>query len=442
MSIVLLTGLLLSFALSAEVKTLKRIDDPVVIEGREFPGLWGAAIEGLTLMVRRGDSWALVPFQVDQKKPDGNYAFTMGPEASEDPDPAFDADDELVFMAKDTGDSIGDGKWPEGAQKIAEIEVSDPKNGSKGWAYLLLFPGKAARSADDYIRLEIDEDKRYRGVSSYECVIGGPMDRPFPNYIAAQTLPNGKKGADVLDRLKIRGELIFPGGISIPINADEMIKSTDKGYIDGPVRILHLADGYMEFLGFLKIKGTGYSTLSYYVNHVVCPVTLIAPPDLPDFIQKIMPELKLAGFMDFNSNIYGTYPFSAANPFNKDVVLDGRMSEAEKNLDMNTPIDWIAGFGPQGAIVSRLILPGEAGSNTKKYTYYLDDETRADPPEDHPGLIGVGFDIKGMMEEGEAFTSGTIYIYIYFKSELKPEDIGNILDIIDHPVRVKVREVK
>ena len=134
-------GLLLPFALvalilvppglRAEHKTITRVDDPVVVESSDFDVLFGAPIENLALMALRRDSWEPVPFQIDQKKPDGTYAFTHGPEASKDPDPNLDANDDLVFMVKDTGDRAGTDQMPEKAGAAIELTITDPKNGHR-----------------------------------------------------------------------------------------------------------------------------------------------------------------------------------------------------------------------------------------------------------------------------------------------------------------------
>lgn len=421
-------------------KTLTRVDDPVVMECSRFTRLLGSAMDSLTLMAHSDGRWAPVPFQLDQRKPNGDYAFVSGPEAGVDPDPNLDANDEMVFMAKDSGDRVLGEKKPDGADEIMEIEIIDPKNGNKGWLYLARFPGAAPRSDIDYIRIEIDEAKRYRRVISYEYIVGGPIDRVYPDYIAARELPDGSEGLDVLDRLKIRGTMKLAGGFTVPIKADEMIRSKDKAYTDGPIRVLHLTEGYMDFQG-IKFRGTGYSTVFYYPNHVIVPVTMDASSALARFLMKAVSEVSINGYMDFNSNVYGSYVFDGANPHNPGIILDGRMSEAERNMDTNTPIEWVAGFGPQGAIIARLTISGE-GVHAKKYTYYVDDKKINDPPEDSDGLSGVGFNVRGSGRDGIGITSGTICIYIYYKRQLEPNQVKDILDILDHPLRTEVRDFK
>jgi hypothetical protein len=436
----LIIGTVIPGSLKAEIKTIRRIDDPVVMECKDFTPLFGNLIDRLALMARNGDEWAPIPFQIDQKKPDGGYAFTNGPEASVDPDPNLDANDELVFMVKDAGDRVNDVKWPDGAEKMVEVEINDPKNGNKGWMYLVSFSEKAPRSPVDYIKVEIDEAGDWRKVVTYEYVMGGPADRPYPDYMAARQLPpDGREGLDVLDRLKMRGEIVLPLGIRIPFAFDDMTKSEDKGWIDGPVRILHYAEGYLELTEYIKIRGGGYSLISYYTNHMIWPMALEmgGGSSAWDFI-KIE---NFRGYLDFNQNVYGSYTFNAANSFNKDVVFDGKMSEAEKNLNTETYIDWIAGFGPQGALIHRLFtLPKSRAQN--QVTYYFEDETASDPPEESPGVIAVGYEMKEIDSVLGSGESSVAYQYYYYLSELKPEEVYRILDILDHPVESKVRAIE
>lgn len=424
---------------SAEDKTLQRTEDPVVIECGDFSGLFGSPADRLTLMIMKDGEWLPIPFQVDEKKPDSSYAFTDGPEAGPDPETGIDANDELVFMAKDTGHRADDEALPEGALAGVEIEITDPKTDEKGWAYLLLFSGDAPRSKDDYIRLEIDERNRIRRVITYESlsgqgyVMGGGVDRIYPDYLAARELPNGAQGLDVLDWLKMRGEAVLPWGITIPFYFDDWVKAEDRGWIDGPVRVLLLADTYLEITSFIKVKGYGYSLVSYYVNHVIWPMKM----DIPSNWMPLVKKVSFRGFMDFNTNVYGSCSFNNANPYNRDVILDGRMSEAEKNIDTDTPIDWIAGFGPQGAMLSRLVFVPEG--NVAKHLYYLDDETVKDPPEDHPGVSGVGYSLVGIEKGG---TRGAMsYQYYYYVGELAPQGVYSILDILDHPLDMETREI-
>ncbi len=432
----------------AQLKTIQRVDDPVVIECNDMAKLFGTPIDRLALFAVNQGTWSPIPFQVDQKKPDGSYAFTSGEQAEKDPDPNLDGNDELVFMIKDSGDKAKPEQLPESSEACIELTMTDPKDGTKGWLYLVSFPDSAPRSDMDYIQVKRDEANGYRSVTTYEYFIGGPSDRMYPDMLG-RVNPDGSRGLDVLDRLKLRGVAEFPLGISVKFSMDEMTKSHNRAYIDGPVRILQLDEGYLELASFVKWEGAGNSLVSYYVNHMIWPITikLPIPPNLPDWLKSILPEIKFNGYMDFNENVYQSYAFSAANPYNQAAILDGKMNDAEKNMDRETPIDWIGGFGPQGTLFSRVLLPPQLTDMWDKLTYYDDDQTRKDPSEDFPGVTAVGFHLTGPTpmtdhSEDENWQGDTFYIYLYYKSDLTPDNASDILDILDHPVTVTVNQVK
>lgn len=135
--------------------TLGRPADPVVFTGADVPTLAGAA-PGDVVAFRWAGGWTQIPVQVDERKT-LNYTtvynglsgfgggFTTvgyadaGTFAGADPDPTLDANDEVVFMARDAG-----GRAPLAAGGPAgtvpasgvELTVTDPVDGSTGWAYL------------------------------------------------------------------------------------------------------------------------------------------------------------------------------------------------------------------------------------------------------------------------------------------------------------------
>ncbi len=112
---------------------------------------------------------------------------------------------------------------------------------------------------------------------------------------------------------------------------------------------------------------------------------------------------------------------------------------AEKNLDTTTHLGWIGGTGPQGAVVARLIMGEELNAKYTKATYYLDDSELDDPPEQFKGLQGVGYLLEG---EGEYITEMKFRFFIFFKQKLKPENVHQVLDILDNPVKVSATEIK
>jgi len=432
LSVILILLLSIPSLLKAGQKSIDRIHDPVVLECKDFDPLFGTPVKKLSLMAKHNDKWIAVPFQVDQKKPDGAYAFSRGPEASADPDPDLDANDELAFMVMDTGDqAAGDTMhWPPGVQAAVEVEVSDPKNNTKGWVYLMSFSADPPRSDKDYIEAKIDEANNYRSFVSYEYKMGGPADHIYPDMMAVRTLPNGDAGKDVVERFKITGKITLLGGISFEVDFGEMTKAEMKGVIDGPVRVLVLADAYIEFAGFFKVRTQGFQLISYYANHAIWPMSM----DVPVSDLGLIRNITIYGYIDLNDNVYGSQFLNEANPYNTDVVLDGSMSAAEKNLDRESEISWAAGFGPQGALIVRLFmkpkLPG-----LKQITYYIDDKIAENPYSDEPGMSAAGYELQGFKIDPDRPTAIS-YTYYYQLSSLNPEQVTRILDILDNPLKV------
>ena len=61
-----------------------------------------------------------VPYQIDERRPDGDFAFPFGPRPSFDDDRGiFDDNDELVFMVKDVGGRVAESDFPDGFHKKA-----------------------------------------------------------------------------------------------------------------------------------------------------------------------------------------------------------------------------------------------------------------------------------------------------------------------------------
>ena len=143
-----------SIATSAMITgALGRDCDPVVLTGDQLPALLGTP-PGHIVAFHYEAGWIQVPVQVDERAwadfGDVYGMFTtgivtlgycdpntyMGP----DPEPMFDADDELVFMTADTGDPAPAGfPPPAGVQPGTRVDVvaTDPLTGAN--AYLSLF---------------------------------------------------------------------------------------------------------------------------------------------------------------------------------------------------------------------------------------------------------------------------------------------------------------
>lgn len=153
---------------------LERPDEPVVLTGAQLPGLAGAAPSEVVAFAWDGSTWHQVPVQVDERDdvpvgqiyhlPTSSWPkfyntstpFTMNvytPPAAPatgyssldtytptDSNPDLDSDDEVVFMASDTGKSSTGAAAPAGvdAASRSQVTVSDPLDPGKV-GYVTLF---------------------------------------------------------------------------------------------------------------------------------------------------------------------------------------------------------------------------------------------------------------------------------------------------------------
>ncbi len=442
--------LIFSNPVSAETKTITRVDDPIVIECRDFAPLFGAPIESLSLMTLNGGTWSPVPFQIDEKKPDGEYAFTAGPMSSNDPDSNLDANDELVFMIKDIGGSSEAEAPPEGALAGVEIEITDPKDGKKGWAYLFRFPGKAPRSGIDYV--SIDEkalEKNRDRIVTEHFVTEKNVDKCYPDFMA-RINPDGGMGPDLLDRFKIREVIMVPSlNLSWAFDLEEMITVKNLAWIDGPVRVMYLTKNNVQVTTFITVEAPSYTTSTYYLNQSITPIVYEQPrvSGIQAFItsamMKIIPDDRMDAYIDFTPAVYGARFFSSAHPIREDVVADGRMSETEKALDLEARTDWVAAQSKYGGVVFRGILP-DIFDDTPPRLLYVDDKDRNDPPESDQGMCAIGYSlhrISKKFSDPDKATGMVIRLYVYSKPDLKEENVPEILDILDHPVQVDISRI-
>lgn len=455
-AVVFLAGFLLPSFLPAETKSLKRTVDPVVMECGDLKPLFGSAMDQLALMAWDGNSWAPAPFQLDQRKPDETYAFNSGPAASKDPDPNLDANDELAFMAMDLGDRAENVSRPKGMLSVMEIEVSDPKDGGKGWGYLMKLADNPPRCNRDYVKLErIPAQKRVRYITE-EFIAESPDNEIFIDSIAP-VKPDGKAGPNILDKIKMDLVVKIPAiRVSFDVRVDRMIKSNNQAWIDGPIRVLSLHQGYAQIAKFIKFRMGGDMIIALYPNSMEFPMRM-DQGRVADTSGKELPPEELAKpnptvinediYLDFRSSAYGGRLFNKISPVTAGVVFDGKMSEAEKNLERNVPLSWEGLYFNPGILIARVnVTPLSKDQSLWPRLFYLDDKTKAESPESEPGTCGMGLSLYNAQKAAEEnVRNGVKYSVftttVYYKKDLMPEQVQQILEIRDNPLKVKARPV-
>lgn len=405
--------------------SIKRVDDPVKIQGQALKQLLGLPIEKMRVLIHKNGSFQPTPHQIDQRNTKGEWVFTIGEEKEASPTGGkLAANDELVFMAHDMGDAAPAGQKPAGAGQCLALTVTDPADGGTGWAYICVFDNPPAPSKTDYASYAVEKEWMWMIGQTYK--IGTGVNESYFDKLLFRTASGWS--ADMLDRYKTRFR-------NVPIPGKEVLSEADANakavaWIDGPVRVIRKSKGWGKVAGIIKVRAEGSSQNIYYPSYFEIPLRL----GIPKVGESLLKKVTMAVTLDFNHLFYGTKYYDAVNK--QGMTLDGIMSDAEKNLDRKTSHRWWLVNGPQGTVMSRYALPPNMDKIVTTPTYYVDDKNALDPPEEEPGQSNVGLVLENFMilPPGEyKYTS-----FFYMPANFKWGDQDRILNMLDKPLQVKV----
>ncbi len=410
-----------------EEKSITREADPVIVTGNKLKKFLGKPKDKLRLYTRKKGNFIPIPYQIDELTPEGEYAFTNGKEAVEDADKGLiDDNDELVFMARDTGDRISPEGWPPENLGGMEIEVNDPLDGKKGWVYLLEFSKPPERSKVDYVSMDLSGGIYRIKARNYYLDNAEYPPNAFRPTVTLITPAAGGDNTDIYDSPRQR---ITVSLLSFTVRKNEKdIKTKIVASIDGPVRIINKNEIRLRLIWKLWIPTLGSVTKLYY-SHYDLPTNLQFPINL----DKRAPSRLRVSF-DLVDSAIGYKFYNSHNP--NPVVIDGIMSPEEKSLDRSYP-DWNVVTGVHGTQINRFTYPRRLRGKDHRL-YYMDDSKLPDPPEMVPGQIGhAGFDVD--LTGVKSGVHPLIY-HVYYPGGFEIGDEVKYLNILDHPLAIVVRE--
>lgn len=229
----MLFGLLSALAIQGAVagNGLDRDDEPVILTGSSLPVLRGAAPARVVGFRFDAGTWTAVPVQVDQVTEVAYSQIYDDPAAGElrlstyadaatftgaDPDPAFDTDDELVFLVGSAGDRAPqDSPDPGGVLTgtRTEIRLRHPVSNVEAYVYLFVSTGALDPAAGApilehrFVLLSGDYKSTYqreRGPNPENSVIRTPAYEAhfFDRWgrDGMRVFVGGASGVDILDR--------------------------------------------------------------------------------------------------------------------------------------------------------------------------------------------------------------------------------------------------
>lgn len=348
-------------------------ESAVIIRGGQMPSLAPAEISALLLAAMRDGELRAIPFQVDEVRA-GNHVFawvsSLGQEKGlfiKDVDSGkLDADDELVFMARDLGPRARSVKET-GAEKAVELAVTDPASGKTAYAYLLL-KSRLTPSRDDYVKMNLSGGRLHVETSRYK--FSGLADRGYFDELRVLTA----KG-DFSKNLVIRNQT--PARIKVKLigvageqDFYDLIRGETIATKDGPIRALWRCAGGADFGGF-KIKGEGGTEQHYYLNRMDQPVIM----DIPFDFNSILSSFDIRGVVLLNPQVRPLTYYDSSH--RAGVKIDGVPDAKDGPLIGQEPRDWCVFTGNGLSVYFITHFPREWESKLKRVSFIDDGPARS-----------------------------------------------------------------
>lgn len=394
LAVALAVGLALAGGAAAdEEATLDRPETHVVVRGEQLGRLLDERIDHIRVYAARGGSLRAIPFQVDERTSQDELVFDEGLERRTDTDDRFDANDELLFMARDAGDRVPRDRINLGQRDYHELELGDPLDRGRAWVYVFAFDNPPPASPRDYVELEWSPQGELVGWTGdgFRC----EADPDGINLLDLRSLEfalgeDEGWGPDVLDRAKVvlRASYLFT----------EIVRHVDEfrcgllSWRDGPVRVTgrFALEAYLIWGHWIRPAGDCLITL--YGNRLELRLDLRNPVDLE---RDVRSELRLS--LDFAPSSDAVRVWSDRNP--RRWRGGSQRTQTLRQFDRSFP-EWVCASFPTGSLLVR-VRPGR-GIRRGDHRLFLADGDAPDPPEDHPGSLanaGVVLDLTGL-EEG------------------------------------------
>ena len=319
------------------VAAIDRPQDPVVVKGANFPAFSGTLLGDLVLFAYRSGTWTPIPFQIDEVNITGTFVMSDGG--------LLDANDELVFMAGDAGDSVGTAIWPADPQSRLypryTITVTDPlSEGGPAWAYLYRST-TLTPSGVSYIT--------WTHATQTAAAISYTTAFSPTKFVGLSDLFINGSSVDILDRQKIRVEIL--GGF-IKLNEESLAALSPATLtlpIAGPVR---------------AVTNDGDLNAAFYGSRIDFDVTF----DLSD-LGAFLPDFIRTSFDWHNPITTGITTYYDSNTAGG-VTIDGVMD----TVSATPPITWFqvnGGLGGPGGIAVAIPIIDPNGGTVSNY--YKDD---------------------------------------------------------------------
>jgi hypothetical protein len=350
------------------------------------------------------------------------YVFPQDKNAERDGS-MLDENDEISFMASDTGDRAPSGFKPQGASAGHEIVLRDPLDNGVAWAYLFHIPGAAPEEKGDYISYALEGDKVFLRSPQYE--FGWGVGKIYANHLRLLT-PSGQLSDNLLDRQKIGLQARLAGERNLPIEAPEsIIQAKDLAVIDGPVRVIINQAVFLR-LANLDIKWG----MEYFLKYYRCGQNNSVNFSFPT-AANVFKTITMYWSLDFNDGVLGS---RYVDPNRKDPLVI--VSEPREGVPDDGPHYWWGLYGDNGAVFQALDLDDDILDYFGCQGRWRQDPAARDR-KGEPGRIEIGFTCGETADIPEK-KDYHWFNYILFPRNSGPEGLQAMAKLFEHPLQVSV----
>lgn len=323
-------------------KTLTRFHDPVIVQTAMLHGLTDRHTARYRLYRMHGGAMEPIPFQFDARDEDGELVFpapTAGDEFS------FDDNDEIVFMAKDTGGRVTREVLPAASDGALEIELTDPADGTRGWAYLVHFPDQPPpRSPARYATFDAKANE-------VNALFYRMTYFPGRNFFTDMRISpaGGGTGENLLTRMRVRMRPTLSLLLTSwsPEFTEESFAVTIDGVKNGPVRAVRRVRQSLDLGKFFPRAPSGTVYTYYYFSSFTTPSTF----SIPWVVLKALRDFEFTGMDDFGPQALGMQYWDGANP--EGLPFTGGTRPRVTDQDH----DWWAVSGRAGTCLHAFVIP-------------------------------------------------------------------------------------
>ncbi len=412
-------------------KSLTRFHDPVVVIVAKLGDLPDQDTTRFRLYaVRSGASLEPIPYQFDARGDDGELVL----DGSHEERFVLDGNDELVFMAKDTGARVDPSVLPLGSDAALEIEVIDPLDGGRGFAYLVHFDAVAPPASTTFYATF---DPATNEVRARFYAVRYPPGRSY--FTGMQILPEaGGSGKNIVDRMKVRIEATFSFLLTTwsPRFTEDDFSVRIDGVKNGPVRAVRRVRQSLDLGRFFPEMPGGTVYTYYYFSSFATPSTF----SLPWLPFKALKELHFTGTTDFLRGAAGMTYWDGAN-------LDGRRYADQGNPPLDTTRDheWWAIGGAAGSCVHIFEIPPEWKKwGVTRGSVFIDDAALVDPagPESEAGSHAAGYQLLHMDRIRRAGDYSLNMAVVFLPRLYEPGAEKGPVAMLAHPVLAQVNRIR